>query len=84
MLEKLSLPKDGSQDTTVETEAVNTQARPLPRLAYSAHETAQVLGLSYETVHRLIKRGQLKSSTALRHKLIPVTEIERFLKSTLK
>ena len=52
----------------------------LPKLAYSMQETADVLGVSYFTVHRLLKRGLLKSSTALRHKLIPIAEIERFLK----
>jgi DNA-directed RNA polymerase specialized sigma24 family protein len=46
-------------------------------------ETASILGVSYITVHRLIKRGLLKSSSALRHKLIPGFEIERFLKATL-
>lgn len=56
----------------------------LPRLAYTMGETAQILGVSYITVHRLIKRGLLKSSNALRHKLIPATEIERFLKATLE
>lgn len=56
----------------------------LPKLAYSMEETAQVLGVSYITVHRLIKRGLLRSSSALRHKLIPITEVERFLKSTLE
>lgn len=55
----------------------------LPRLAYTMKETAEMLGLSYITVHRLIKRGLLRSSKALRHKLIPATEIEKFLKSTL-
>ena len=55
----------------------------LPKLAYSMGEAAQVLGVSYITVHRLLKRGLLKSSTALRHKLIPHVEIERFLKATL-
>ena len=63
----------------------NQSAKPaLPKLAYSMKETAQVLGVSYITVHRLIKRGLLRSSSALRHKLIPVTEVERFLKSTLE
>jgi excisionase family DNA binding protein len=57
---------------------------PLPKLAYSMKETAEVLGVSYFTVHRLIKRGLLKSSNALRHKLIPHSEIERFLQSTLR
>ena len=56
----------------------------LPKLAYSMGEAAQVLGVSYITVHRLLKRGLLKSSTALRHKLIPHVEIERFLKATLQ
>jgi excisionase family DNA binding protein len=46
-------------------------------------ETAEILGVSYITVHRLLRRGLLKSCTALRHKRIPATEIERFLKATL-
>jgi predicted site-specific integrase-resolvase len=56
----------------------------LPRLAYTMRETAEILGISYISVHRLLKRGILKSSTALRHKLIPATEIQRFLNSTLE
>lgn len=66
-----------TMDTTEKTPA-------LPRLAYTMQETADILGVSYITVHRLLKRGLLKSSTALRHKLIPASEIERFLKSTLE
>jgi excisionase family DNA binding protein len=54
----------------------------LPRLAYSMQEVASILGVSYITVHRLIARGLLKSSSALRHKLIPLSEVERFLKAT--
>ncbi|HTX20918.1 MAG TPA: helix-turn-helix domain-containing protein [Candidatus Aquilonibacter sp.] len=53
------------------------------RLAYTMRETAEILGVSYITVHRLIKRGLLKNSQALRNKIIPATEIERFLKETL-
>ena len=53
----------------------------LPRLAFTMKETSMMLGLSYISIHRLIKRGLLKSSTALRHKLISKQEIERFLKS---
>jgi excisionase family DNA binding protein len=53
------------------------------RLAYTMRETAEILGVSYITVHRLIKRGLLKNLKALRHKIIPATEIERFLKETL-
>jgi excisionase family DNA binding protein len=54
-----------------------------PRLAYSMRETAELLGVNYFTVQRLLKRGLLKSSSALRTKLIPATEIERFLRATL-
>lgn len=54
----------------------------LPRLAYSVRETAEVLGVSHKTVLRLLQRGLLKSSGAMRHKMIPVKEIERFLRET--
>ena len=54
----------------------------VPKLAFSMHEAAECLGVSYITVHRLLKRGLLKSSSALRTKVIPATELERFLKAT--
>jgi excisionase family DNA binding protein len=60
------------------------KATPLPKLAYSMREAAQVLGISYITVHRLLKRGLLRSSSALRTKVISHAEIERFLRSTTK
>ena len=53
------------------------------QLAYSMKETAKLLGVSYITVHRLLRRGLLKSSSALRCKRIPRSEIERFLKTTM-
>jgi hypothetical protein len=59
-------------------------AGELPRLAYSLKEVAKILGISYVSVWRLVQRGVLKSSTALRHKLIPLTEIQRFLRTTTK
>jgi Helix-turn-helix domain len=62
----------------------DSASQTLPRLAYTMQETADILGVSYISVHRLLKRRLLKSSTALRHKLIPASEIERFLKSTLE
>jgi excisionase family DNA binding protein len=54
-----------------------------PRLAYRVNETAQMLGISEKSVRRLIARGLLRTSKALRHLLIPRSEIERFLKETL-
>ena len=53
-----------------------------PRLAYTLRETAEVLGVHYQTVYRLLKRGLLRSSGALRCKIISKAEIERFLKET--
>jgi hypothetical protein len=70
--------------TNDSTKAASAESKPLPRLAYSMKETAQLLGVDYITVHRLLKRGLLKSSSALRTKLIPATEIQRFLAATTK
>jgi hypothetical protein len=67
-----------------------TPATPAPKvlpdhkLAYSMRECAVALGISYISVQRLLKRGLLKSSNALRTKIIPRTEIEKFLARTLE
>ena len=53
----------------------------LPRLAFTMREASQVLGVSYITIHRLLKRGLLRSHSALRTKLISRAEIERFLRN---
>jgi DNA-directed RNA polymerase specialized sigma24 family protein len=52
------------------------------KLAYSLKETARLLGISYNSVYRLMQRGLLKSSSALRTKLISEKEILRFLSDT--
>ena len=52
------------------------------RLAFSVKEAAQMLGVSEKTVRRLINRGLLRSSRAIRHLLIPRKAIERFLDET--
>ena len=52
------------------------------RLAYSLKETAAMLGICDKSVRRLIHRGLIRPSRALRHILIPKTEIERFLRDT--
>ena len=54
----------------------------LPRLAFSVKETAGIFGISQKTVYRLICRGLLNTSLALRTKLIAKSEIERFLRDT--
>lgn len=61
--------------------AIAAQNPNLPRLAYSIKEVGVMLGLSYPSVYRLVQRGLLKSSDALRHKIIPAAEVERFLRS---
>ena len=71
------------ETATPRNPGINPSIETAPlRLAYSIRETADLLGVSYTSVYRLIARGLLKSSSALRHKLIPHTEILRFLKTT--
>lgn len=53
-------------------------ARPV-RIAYTLKETADMLGVSYITVYRLVQRGKLKVCGDLRTKLISLKEIERFV-----
>jgi excisionase family DNA binding protein len=52
------------------------------KLAHTVAETADILGISERSVHRLLKRGLLRASKALRKILIPRTEIEKFLRDT--
>lgn len=66
----------GSQNQTATLAA-------LPRLAFTMQETAEILGVSYITVHRLLKRGKLRASDAIRSKVIPKAEIERFLRESI-
>lgn len=51
-------------------------------LAYTLKQSAALLNVSYQTAYRLTQRGLLRSSSALRTKLISRAEIERFLKVT--
>jgi excisionase family DNA binding protein len=52
------------------------------RLAYSIQEAAELLGVDYFSVYRLIQRDKLHACRALRGKLlVPRTELLRLLKS---
>jgi excisionase family DNA binding protein len=52
------------------------------RLAYSVQEAADLLGVSYYSVYRLVQRGKLKACRALRGKLlVPRSELLRLLKT---
>ena len=55
----------------------------LPRVAFTVRETAAMLGICEKSVRRLVARGLLRPSRALRHLLIPKHEIDRFLKETV-
>ena len=61
----------------------NNQSSPTPekeRLAYSIQEAADMLGVEYFSVYRLIQRGKLKACRALRGKfLIARSELLRML-----
>lgn len=51
----------------------------LSRLAFSIREASQLLGISARSVRRLIDRGLIKSSRALRTHMIQRSELDRFL-----
>lgn len=53
-----------------------------PRLFYSVGEVAVMIGISNKSVYRLLKRGLLKSSNALRHKRISKASIDEFVAKT--
>lgn len=61
-----------------------TPQAPIPeqeRLAYSVQEAADLLGVDYFSVYRLIQRGKLRACRALRGKLlVPRSELMRLLK----
>ena len=53
---------------------------PTERLAYSVQESADLLGVNYFSVYRLIQRGKLKVCRALRGKLlVPRAELLKLL-----
>jgi len=54
----------------------------LPKLLYSIPETAHMLSMDDKSVRRLLERGLLKSSKALRTKLITRESIENFIKTS--
>jgi excisionase family DNA binding protein len=49
------------------------------RLAYSPDEAAELLGISRELVHDLLRTGQLRSVKAGRRRLIAKHHLEAFL-----
>ena len=69
---------------TETSDALSTQALTAEseRLAYSIHEAANLLGVDYFSVYRLIQRKKLRACRALRGKLlVPRSELLRLLNS---
>lgn len=65
-----------------ETTAQKQIKTQLPKVGYSKREAAQMLGICEKSVERLVKRGLLKPSRALRTPIFSLKEVERFLAET--
>jgi excisionase family DNA binding protein len=59
---------------------VTQKSASSPVGALKLKEAAKYLSLSLISVRRLIQRGLIKPNRALRHILIPIAELDRFLK----
>jgi hypothetical protein len=55
----------------------------LPKLLFTIKEAAYILSVSEKSVRRFLERGLLKTSKALRTKLITRESIENFVKATV-
>ena len=65
-----------------DTHNVAGPADTTERLAYSVQEAADMLGVNYFSIYRLIQRGKLRVCRALRGKLlVPRTELLKLLKT---
>ncbi len=60
-----------------------TTGMELP-LLLKVPQVAELLGVSVSSIDRLVARGELKPIVKLRHRLIPRTEIEKFLCSAIE
>ena len=54
----------------------------LPKLLFTIKEAAYILSVSEKSIRRFLERGLLKTSHALRTKLITRESIENFVKAT--
>ena len=70
---------------TIPENATQTPEPPIERLAYSVQEAADMLGVHYFSIYRLIQRGKLKTCRVLRGKLlVPRTELLKLLQTNLR
>jgi excisionase family DNA binding protein len=67
---------------TIPTNEEPSTATITERLAYSIQEVADLLGVHYFSIYRLIQRGKLKTCRALRGKLlVPRAELLKLLET---
>lgn len=57
---------------------MSTEPAPLPRIAVSAREAAEMLGVSKDSIYRLIDAGHLARVPHLTVVRIAVSELHRF------
>lgn len=70
---------------TIQENETQTTTPPTERLAYSVQEAADMLGINYFTMYRLIQRQKLKTCRVLRGKLlVPRTELLQLLQTDLR
>ncbi|HZS55041.1 MAG TPA: helix-turn-helix domain-containing protein [Bryobacteraceae bacterium] len=75
--DNVAIMETPTSDPKLQTNATETE-----RLAYSVQEAADLLGVNYFSVYRLIQRGKLRACRALRGKLlVPRSELLRLLNS---
>jgi hypothetical protein len=51
-------------------------------LLFPVSRVADMFSISKKSVHRLLSRGLLESSSALRHKMVTRASIEKFMSNT--
>ncbi len=73
------LASDMREDLLVVLREIFRRNAYLERLAYSPDEAAELLGISRELVHDLLRTGQLGSVKAGRRRLIGKHHLEAFL-----
>lgn len=61
-----------------------TAALEAGREFYSVSDVATKCSISRKSVYRLLERGLLRSSTALRKKMIPRASLENFIADSLQ
>ncbi len=73
------LASDVREDLLILLRELFDRSPPAERLAYSPDEAADLLGISRELVHDLLRTGQLGSVKAGRRRLIGRHHLEEFL-----